>query len=88
MNAVRFHTVIGADQIIRPPEGVCLTPGEVEVIVLQPPVTSRPESETLRDMVNRLARAAEEAAPHDLPSDLAANHDHYLHGAPKGIDQP
>jgi hypothetical protein len=24
-----------------------------------------------------------EAAPCDLPSDLAANHDHYLHGLPK-----
>jgi hypothetical protein len=23
-----------------------------------------------------------------LPSDFALNHDHYLHGAPKGIDQP
>jgi hypothetical protein len=22
-----------------------------------------------------------------LPSDLAVNHDHYIHGAPKGIDQ-
>jgi hypothetical protein len=29
-----------------------------------------------------LGRAAE-SKPCDLPSDLAANHDHYLHGLPK-----
>ena len=34
---------------------------------------------------------AEFASRHNvpgLPPDLALNHDHYLHGAPKGIDQP
>ena len=23
-----------------------------------------------------------------LPSDMAENHDHYIHGAPKGVDRP
>jgi hypothetical protein len=35
----------------------------------------------------RLARAAEELGILDLPADLAENHDHYAHGAPKGIDR-
>lgn len=35
----------------------------------------------------RLARAAEELGIRDLPTDLAENHDHYAHGAPRGVDR-
>lgn len=92
MNAVKFHTVIGPDQVIRPPKDVQLAPGQAEVIVLQP--DSRPDETTppvvpRKHLFDRLAGAAEELGidPKDLPTDLAENHDHYAHGAPKGLDQ-
>lgn len=33
MSAIRFNAVVDADQVIRPPEGVRLPEGEIEVIV-------------------------------------------------------
>jgi hypothetical protein len=93
MNEVRFTTVIGEDQIIRPPRGVKLVPGKAEVIVLQPKQNTEeikpPATGSSWPLVEKLARAAEELGidPNDFPPDLAENHDHYAHGAPKGIDK-
>ena len=88
MNAVRFHVVVGEDRILALPQGVKLLPGPAEVIVLQASKSSNeanaPAGETLSQ---RLARKAEELDLHGLPADLAQNHDHYLHGLPRGIDE-
>ena len=90
MSEIRFQAVVGADQEIRPPAGVTLPEGEVEVIVrstVAAPTFERPSSKeedlaSLRAFL--LAAAAEaEAIDDDLPEDLAENHDHYAHGAPK-----
>jgi hypothetical protein len=53
----------------RPPEGikVCVVPSEMP-----------PDIEALRNLLLSVAGKAE-----GLPSDLAALHDHYLHGQPK-----
>jgi hypothetical protein len=86
MSEIRFTTVIGEDRIIRLPSDLPLTPGEVEVIV----VPSRPHpiaGVVPPTLPERLARAAEELGIRDLPADLAENHDHYAHGAPRGIDR-
>ena len=91
MNAQRFHTTIGEDGVIRPPEGLVLLTGAVEVIVLQPECPSTDEdSERVKQpwpLLERLARAAQELGVEDMPADLAENHDHYAHGAPKGLDR-
>ena len=39
-------------------------------------------AETIWQKLARIAREVEQT-PCDLPEDLAANHDHYLHGTPK-----
>ena len=88
MNAVRFHVVVGADRVLALPEGVELSPGPAEVIVLQ-----TNDNQSAADLTNgesvsqRLARKARERNLHGLPADLAENHDHYLHGLAKGIDE-
>ncbi len=46
----------------------------VEVIVREAPETKG----TLRDRLLKLAGTVD-----DLPSDMARNHDHYIHGGPK-----
>ncbi len=88
MNAVRFHVVVGEDRVLALPAGVQLLPGPAEIIVLQPEERSdsviEPAGESLSQ---RLARKARELNLHLLPADLAQNHDHYLHGLPKGIDE-
>ncbi len=33
MNAIQFNAVVGPDQVIRPPAGVALPEGEIEVVV-------------------------------------------------------
>jgi hypothetical protein len=85
MRQIKFNTVIGKDQVIRPPEGVELSPGEAEVVVFQD--HPRDGSKDGNSFLDRLANAAKESGIEELPSDLAENHDHYAHGAPKGIDR-
>jgi hypothetical protein len=34
MSVIRFHTTIGPDRVIRPPEGIALEPGDVEVTIV------------------------------------------------------
>jgi hypothetical protein len=51
------------------PEGT-----RVEVIVREPAL----KKATLRDRLLKLAGTVD-----DLPSDMARNHDHYIHGVPK-----
>lgn len=81
---VRFEATIGADQMIRPPTGVVLPEGTVEVTVRalaeQPEKHADPLAET-RQWLLALALEAERAAP-NLPSDMAERHDFYAHGKP------
>lgn len=84
MEAIRFHTVVDQEQVIRPPAGVALPQGAIEVTIrpIEPPTT--PETDMLastRHWLLALAAEAEQAAP-DLPSDMAEYHDHYAHGKP------
>ena len=41
MTVIRFHTTIGPDQVIRPPDGVAIGLGDVEVTIV--PVASADE---------------------------------------------
>jgi hypothetical protein len=80
MEEVRFLVVVGDDQVIRPPAGVTIPGGEVEVTVRAVPGPD-PLAST-RAWLLELAEEAEAIAP-PLPVDLAANHDHYAHGKPR-----
>ena len=65
--------------------GLSLPDGTVVTIVIPtenatPDAT--PEQPTIWQKLSELGRQVE-SEPCDLPSDLAANHDHYLHGLPK-----
>ena len=84
MEAIRFQTVVDQVQVIRPPAGIALPQGAIEVTVrhIEPPTP--PEADPLaptRHWLLALAAEAEQAAP-DLPSDMAEYHDHYAHGKP------
>ncbi len=84
MDAIQFTTVVGPDGLIHPPEGVLLPEGEVEVSVRSRNGQNESADPLARTRAWLLAVAAEsEAANAGLPSDLAEQHDHYAHGAPK-----
>jgi hypothetical protein len=94
MSTIRFTAEIGEDQTIHLPVGVQLTPGKADVIVVQPSETTLRSRENdaflqeVPEIAKNLARFARAQNAQALPPDFAMNHDHYLHGAPKGIDQP
>ena len=88
MKTLRFNTIIGEDRVIHPPPGVELTAGEAEVIVVQGAEPAQPPAAPRRPLRERLAAAAAELGIFHLPADLAENHDHYAHGAAKGLDRP
>jgi len=73
-------TVVSKDTV-KLPAGVELNVGsQVSIQTLGPVADPAKQSETgrLKEVLKEFIGAAE-----DLPSDLARNHDHYLHGAPK-----
>jgi hypothetical protein len=84
MESIQFNAVVDQEQVIRPPVGVKLPEGEIEVTV-RPRQPAHPgEMDALaptRDWLLALATEAEQAAP-ALPADLAVHHDHYAHGKP------
>jgi hypothetical protein len=84
MSAIRFTTIVGADGIIRPPAGVKLPEGEVEVAVQSPAIvpssTNHPDS-TCGWLLDLAAEAERDGTR--LPADIAEHHDHYAHGKPK-----
>ncbi len=75
-----FTATVENDTIKLPP-GVHLPDG-TEVIV--DPRTAPPEENPSTTLAERFA---EFIGCIDGPSDLAENHDHYAHGAPKGVDR-
>lgn len=85
MESIQFNTVVDQDQVIRPPQGVVLPRGEIEVTVRPRPNTVPSSSDSLaatRDWLLSLAWESEQANP-ELPQDLAEHHDHYAHGKPR-----
>ena len=93
MSTIRFTAEIGQDRIIHPPAEAHLMPGKVEVIVVQSSdaVDASQEDDVfptgVPEIAKDLVRFARGQNAQALPPDFALNHDHYLHGAPKGIDQ-
>jgi hypothetical protein len=91
---IRFTAEIGEDLTIHPPSEVHLTPGKVEVIIVQPSDAVEGSQEDdlfpsgVPEIAKDLVRFADSQNSQALPPDFALNHDFYLHGAPKGIDQP
>ena len=84
MQTIRFSTTVDKDQVIRPPAGVTLPHGPIEVTVQSLAQAQAPEPDGLartRAWLLALAAEAEREAP-NLPSDMAEHHDHYAHGKP------
>ena len=80
MSAIQFTTVVGPDRVIRPPVGVTLPEGEVHVAVQSKAAAL---DLTYAWLLELAAEAEADPACQNLPSDMAENHDHYAHGAPK-----
>jgi hypothetical protein len=87
MSEIRFTTVVNEDRTIRIPDHVPIQPGSVEVVIT-PELTEEEMEAANKAFIARLANAAKELNISGLPADLAENHDHYIHGLPKGIDRP
>ncbi len=92
MATIRFTAEIGQDQTIHLPAGVQLMQGQAEVIIVQPSETTVQSQDDafppdVPEIAKNLVRFARGQNAQPLPPDFAMNHDHYLHGAPKGIDQ-
>ncbi len=68
-------------KVIIPDEPVEIPSGPVLHVTVEA-VEAEPKPHSSREALLRLAREAE-AMDVDLPSDLAAQHDHYLYGSPK-----
>ena len=84
MKSIQFETVVGTDHVIRPPAGVALPEGVIEVTIR--PLRSAPTTDSAPPApayawLLELAAEAERLAP-KLPSDMAEHHDHYAHGTP------
>ena len=65
--------------------GTSLPEGTKVAIIPCPDANANGSAENQPSIWDKLTRLAEwaESQPGDLPVDLAANHDHYLHGLPK-----
>ena len=70
-----INGVIVLDEHEKLPEG---TRVEVTVKDEGPPVPERTQATTAKELLMQFAGCMT-----DLPSDLARNHDHYLHGTPR-----
>ncbi len=83
MADIVFRTIVDDDRLIRPPTGVVLPTGEVEVTVRPMPSTVE-NGDSLASMKAWLLEAAAEAERlrPTLPADLAEHHDHYAHHKP------
>jgi len=86
MSTIRFTTEIGEDQMIRPPVGVHLSPGKVEVIIKSAPPDSPGDEPASRSLGNVLDEIEAASGLIDGPVDWASEHDHYLYGTPKRSD--
>jgi hypothetical protein len=82
-----FMTYRGTVQngVVVLPSGTTIPDGTVVTVVLPSPTSEGDNGKDTRTIWQKLADLGRqvESEPCDLPSDLAANHDHYLHGLPK-----
>lgn len=89
--AITFQTVIGNDEVIHLPANVTVPHGPVEVTVVAQPIPMEADPEKIaksnKDLIERLLALSAQVDWSQMPTDLAENHDHYAHGAPKGIDK-
>jgi hypothetical protein len=83
MSTIHFQTVVGPEQVIRPPSGVSLPEGLIEVVVtaVQETQSRADPPMALRDWLLALAAESERLAP-SLPPDLAERHDRNAHRKP------
>jgi hypothetical protein len=92
METITFTATVGDDRVIRLPEGVQAPPGPVQVTLTSLTGNERAAQEPEGGAPTSVRGLIEFARQHyvagSLPPDLAENHDHYLHGLPKGIDRP
>jgi hypothetical protein len=87
MYEIRFKTIVNEDRTIRIPEHVSIKPGSFEVVIM-PAMTDEERKAGNKALITRLIEAGRELnSDAGLPSDFAENHDHYIHGLPKGIDK-
>jgi len=85
MEPIQFNAVVDQEQVIRPPGGVVLPQGEIEVTVrprTAPSTASDDPLASTREWLLAFAAQAEREGP-DLPADMALNHDFYAHGKPR-----
>ena len=71
---IKNGTVV-LDEPVKLPDGMGV---EVEVRPMPEPTEAPTLYERLRDVIG---------IAEGLPEDMAENHDHYIHGTPKGIDR-
>jgi predicted DNA-binding antitoxin AbrB/MazE fold protein len=75
MNAIH---VVFENGVFRPVEPIVLPDGtEAEVFLAREPAASGDQEPTLACLLEFSGTV------NDLPADMAAQHDHYLHGTPK-----
>ncbi len=81
---IEFETQLGKDELIRVPEGLEVPPGLYRVTIssLAPKTPMEPTNKRPFEYMIEIAEEARRLNP-DLPCDMAENHDHYAHGAPK-----
>jgi hypothetical protein len=82
MDVIHFQTEIGADNIIRVPEGCALPVGPVTVTIVPSTRETEVKVPGTWQWMQDLAKEVENSNP-DLPDDMAANHDFYAHGKPR-----
>jgi hypothetical protein len=84
METIQFHANVDQEQVIRPPNGVTLPRGEIEVTVRSVQAIDRPATNASAATRDRLLALAAEAEREGitLPRDMAERHDFYAHGKP------
>jgi hypothetical protein len=84
MKPIQFETVVGTEQVIRPPAGIAIPEGVVDVTIQPrslPTASDSNSAGSTRNWLLACARESEQASV-ELPSDMAEHHDHYAHGTP------
>ncbi len=82
MDVLTFRAVVTDERVLRLPEDVVLPKGEMEVTVRPVAIDGDDMVTSTQTWLLQLAKDSERLAP-SLPSDMAAQHDHYAHGKPR-----
>jgi len=73
MDTIEFHAVVGQDQVIRPPAGVELPRGEVEVTVRAAPSALTSQGTPHRPLAGSVLRDDDPFGPAVVAEDWEAN---------------